>query len=195
MNQPDILAALDPVAAALEALGIPYYVGGSIASSVHGIARATADVDLIVALRAEHIQPLVARLQDEYYIDEHALRDALSHHASTNLIHLGTMLKVDIFVVPTYGPAQHVFRRVHPQAIDLDQPARLFPIPSAEDVVLAKLAWYELGNRISDRQWNDILGVLKAHGPAIDRDYLRQQAARTGLSALLERALDDAGSE
>src|SRR5689334_15627437 len=44
---PNIRAGLLPVIAIFDQLGIPYYIGGSVASAHHGIARSTLDVDLI----------------------------------------------------------------------------------------------------------------------------------------------------
>ena len=47
MKPPDILAAIKPVVEAFEKLGVHYYIGGSVASSAYGIARATLDVDMV----------------------------------------------------------------------------------------------------------------------------------------------------
>jgi len=65
----DLLAALTPVVRTLDALAVTYYVGGSLASSAHGVARASLDVDLIAALEPVHIAPFVAALQGAYYLD------------------------------------------------------------------------------------------------------------------------------
>jgi hypothetical protein len=189
MSQPDIVAALIPVAEALDRLRIPYYVGGSIASSAHGFARATVDIDLVVRIAAEQVPALVEQLQDAYYIDADAFLAAIHARAPVNLIHLATMIKVDFFVVGTSLYEQEVLRRVQPGQLDEDVATRLFPLPTPEDVVLAKLSWYEQGNRTSEHQWRDLLGVLAVQGPAIDRDYLRLWAARLGVTDLLERAL------
>ena len=151
MSQPDVLAALIPIAEALDRLRIPYYIGGSIASSAHGFARATVDVDLVVRIAPEQVPPLVEQLQDTYYIDADAILAAIRTRAPVNLIHLATMIKVDLFVVGTNRYEQEVLRRMQPGQIDRDVPARLFPLPTPEDVVLAKLSWYERGNRISER--------------------------------------------
>ncbi|HXL36665.1 MAG TPA: hypothetical protein VN954_05625, partial [Ktedonobacteraceae bacterium] len=94
-NTPDILITLEPLVEALEELGVPYHIGGSVASSLYGLPRLTIDVDIIADLRLEHIRPLVIRLQTNYYIDEDMIRDAIRRRSSFNVIHLDTMLKVD----------------------------------------------------------------------------------------------------
>lgn len=193
MKTPEIVAVLLPIAETLERLRVPYYVGGSVASSARGVARATADVDVVAALRPEHVQPLVDALQEHYYIDAEMIREAIRHRSSANVIHLPTMLKADLFLPKTRAYAQEVFRRLQAESLDESTPERRFPIPSAEDVVLAKLEWYEEGNRVSDRQWYDVVGVLKVQGAAIDLPYLRTWAANLGLSDLLDRALQEAG--
>lgn len=79
---PSIWVAMTPVIAALEDLGVAYYVGGSVASSAYGMPRATAHVDLVADLKAEHVERLVAALQDVYYVAEEAVREAIERHAS-----------------------------------------------------------------------------------------------------------------
>jgi len=98
MKNPDLLAAVRPVVDAFEKLGILYYIGGSIASSAYGMARATLDVDMVSDLKKQHIRPLVEMLKASYYIDGDMIADAVSRRASFNLIHLETMLKIDVFI-------------------------------------------------------------------------------------------------
>jgi hypothetical protein len=64
---------------------------------------------------------------------------------------------------------------------------------SPEDTVLHKLEWYRVGHEITDRQWNEILGVLKVRGRALNMIYVRQWAIQLGVANLLERGLEDAG--
>ena len=97
-NVPNITAAMVPIIDAFEQLGIAYYVGGSVASSVYGLPRTTLDADIIAELRLEHARPLVLRLQDQYYIDEDAVKDAIRHRFSFNAIHFATMLKIDVYL-------------------------------------------------------------------------------------------------
>jgi hypothetical protein len=57
------------VVRAFESLRIPYFLGGSMASSAHGIYRATADADFVAAVRPHHAEPLARLLQPAFYAD------------------------------------------------------------------------------------------------------------------------------
>jgi len=86
-----------PVADALDAIGVPYYLAGSVVSSLHGIARATADVDVVAALRPLHVAQLADRLGGDFYADTDAMADAIRRRAMFNVVHLATMVKVDVY--------------------------------------------------------------------------------------------------
>ncbi len=193
MSVTKILSSMIPVVDAFEQLRIAYYIGGSVASLAHGIYRATADVDIIADLRMEHVQPPVQLLQDTYYIDADMIRDAIKRRSEFNVLHLDTMFKVDIFIQKTRPFDHEVRRRLQQSKLNITGNSRLFFLESPEDVILNKLEWYKMGGEVSDRQWNDILGVLKVQGTSLDLAYLRQWAAALDVSPLLDRALEDAG--
>lgn len=177
---------------ALEALHIPYVIGGSLASAVHGVMRATMDTDIVADLGEEHAQPLADALSGVFYADVEMIRDAIEHRGSFNLIHLETMFKVDVFI-----PKQREFDRLQiqrrtPQIISTDPQEQAF-VASAEDTILAKLEWYRMGGEVSDRQWQDILGILKVQADNLDLEYLRKWSGTLGVSDLLETALEQAG--
>jgi hypothetical protein len=86
------------VTAVLDELNVPYVIGGSLASTVHGVVRTTLDADLIANLDYQHAPILVQRLQDAFYLSLDAIFDAIQERTSFNLIHLETMFKVDIFI-------------------------------------------------------------------------------------------------
>jgi len=190
-SQSELWDALLPVVEALIALDVPYYVGGSIASSVTGVARATLDADLVAALRPEHAEPLAALLLPHYYADVEMMQNAVRRSSSFNVIHLATMFKVDIFV-PQDTPfaRENMRRRI---ALEVPEIGRTLYICAPEDIVLHKLLWDAAGSGVSDRQWYDLQGVLRLQARGLDLAYLRHWGAVLGLGALLQRALDEAG--
>jgi len=193
MIGPDVFDALKPVVRAFQRLGVTYFIGGSIASTSYGIARATIDIDLVADLKAEHIEPLVEELQAAYYIDAAAVEDAVSRRSSFNLIHLETIIKIDVFIPKSDPFDLMTFGRARERLLASDRGGDLFTVASPEDVVLRKLDWYRTGGEVSERQWGDVIGVLKVQAEALDRAYLAEWAVRLGVSDLLERALADAG--
>ena len=174
----------------LEQIGIPYAVGGSFASSLHGIMRSTLDVDIVADMRLEHIMPLVAALSKEFYADDEMMKGAIEHHSSFNLIHYETAFKVDIFIRKLRAFDQMQLERRRTSIISTD-PEQSIYVASPEDVILSKLEWYRMGGEVSDRQWRDILGVLKTRAGELELDYLRKWAKELKVSDLLERALKE----
>lgn len=193
MKNPDIVAAVEPVVKAFEKLGVPYFIGGSVASSAYGVARATLDVDMVSDLKPEHVHPLVEMLESDYYIDEKMILDAIHRSSSFNLMHLETMLKVDVFVVKDRPYYREAFKRKRKDSLDEEQGAAEFYLASSEDIILSKLEWFRMGGNVSERQWGDVLGVLKVQGDSLDVKYLRYWAAELGIADLLEQAFRDAG--
>lgn len=191
MTDSDLVAALQPVADAFDALGVRYYLGGSVASSAHGIARASLDADVVATLEPQHVDALIARLTPVYYVPVDRLRSAVAARSSFNLIHLATMFKIDVFVSKGRPFDREAAARARAHALDEAPEAPRFPVASPEDTVLAKLEWFRLGGETSERQWWDIVGVLKVT-PDVDHAYLRHWAASLGVADLLDRALADA---
>ena len=178
------------VVRALDSLGVTSTVGGSIASSFAGEPRSTIDIDIVAALEEQHVAGLVSRLGSEFYADEDALRRAVRTRASANLIHQQTMLKVDLFVAGgTPLDAQQLARR---QRVTLDDGRELYVHPP-EDILLQKLRWYQLGGESSDRQWRDVLAIIRVQADRLDRDYLTRNAGVIGVATLLQRVFDEAG--
>lgn len=191
---PEPIAAMLQVIDVLEALGVPYLIGGSFASSVYGTYRATADVDLVADLKSEHVTPLVKALRDQFYIDDELVYDAIRQRRSFSAIHLTTMFKVDVFIPQRRPYSQMQLERRVKQVI-WPEPECSAYLASAEDNVLAKLEWYRLGGEVSERQWRDILGVLKAQGDRLDVDYLRRWAVELNVADLLKKALEQGLAE
>ena len=141
-----------------------YHIGSSVASSFYGVARATLDVDLIVNFPPQQIEPFVQQLKTMYYVDAEMIREAVQRRSSFNLIHLETMIKIDIFVNKDQAFDREVFRRVQHVPLEDEPDPRNIALASPEDVLLRKLEWYKGGGEVSERQWNDVLGMLKVQG-------------------------------
>ncbi|MEI6045418.1 MAG: hypothetical protein WCS37_13805 [Chloroflexota bacterium] len=191
MNE-DIIAAIEPVVAAFEKLKVAYLIGGSVATSILGLPRSTIDADLVADLRLEHVPLLVAALEQDYYLTTSAIEEAIARKSSFNVLHLVTMSKVDIFILKTNPFDLLAFSRRQPSRVDTANPKEYF-LSSPEDILLHKLMWYEAGKRVSERQWLDVIGLLKVRGHTLDRTYLEEWAERLGITTLLREALTNGG--
>lgn len=187
MPDSDALRICIEIARVFEKLRVPYLVGGSIASSLHGDPRSTQDADLVADLREEHVGPFVAALADRYYVDEERVRHAVWRKSSFNVIQLAHMFKVDVFVLGDDPMAREEMARR--ERVELAGGAGALEVASPEDTILQKLHWYRLGRGVSDRQWRDVLSVLEVQGNRLDRAYLARGAEEMGVADLLERAL------
>jgi hypothetical protein len=189
---PDPVAVALEMAAVFERLGIAYFAGGSLASSIHGEPRSTVDIDFVADLKTAQVAPLLRALADEFYVSEEAIREALRSGTSFTVIHLPTAVKVDVFMVGK--DAFNAERLAHRQRARVgdDPPGEVF-VDMAEHIVLRKLEWYRRGGEVSDRQWRDVLGVLRVRGKELDAARLDTWARRLGVTDLLERARQQAG--
>ncbi len=177
------------VTRALDALGVLHTIGGSIASSFAGEPRASIAIDIVAALEQAHVPALVSALSADFYLDAGALERAIRTRGSVNLIHQESQIKVDLFVAGgTPLDAQQLQRR---QRVQLD-PERTLYVHPPEDILLQKLRWYRQGGAVSDRQWRDILGIVRTQGSRLDRSYLDANAPLLDVADLLARALKEA---
>lgn len=191
-SEGDLIDVTLTVTAALEQCGIRYTVGGSLASSFAGEPRSSIDADVVVDMRQEQIEPLLAVLGDEFYADADGLRRAIRTGSSTNLVHRPTGVKVDLFAASSLLDRQQLERRRRIRV--RSAPDRFMFVHSPEDILLQKLHWYRSGGEVSERQWRDVLSIVLVQGERLDREYLAGMAGQAGVDDLLTRALGEAGA-
>ncbi|NUO80055.1 hypothetical protein HUU05_08265 [candidate division KSB1 bacterium] len=187
MNEIQIIVA---VTQRLEALNVPYFITGGIASITYGEPRLTDDADLVIRIFPFAVPRLVAAFESDFLVSLDSVNDAVAQHYAFNFIHIATGFRIDFYPISDDDD------------LDIDSFARRQRkesgagevwMASAEDVILAKLRWFKKGGKVSEQQWRDVLGVLKVQGPRLDFAYLTGQAQRFGLADLLERAREEAG--
>ena len=188
----------DPVAIALrvgqvfKALNIRYVAAGSLASSLHGEPRSTNDIDVVADLRASHLPALLAELGAEWIWSADVARDAIDAGGSFNLIHASTAVKVDVFIAGNDAFDQHRIASGLPMRISAGARSPEILVDTAEHTVLRKLEWFKRGGAVSDRQWRDVVNVLRVQGASIDNAELDRWAPRLGVVELLAAARREA---
>jgi hypothetical protein len=182
---------LRTVVAAFETLGIAYAIGGSWASSLHGEPRMTRDADIAVEPFPGQEGRLAAHFGSDFYLSVDAARSANRERSSFNIIHTPTAFKIDVFVQKSDPFERSVLARRSAASL-LDPMGQPLVWVSAEDIILLKLRWFRLGNEVSERQWSDVLGVLRVQGDRLDGPYLATWAGALGVSDLLQKARTEA---
>jgi hypothetical protein len=191
-SEPDAIDVALRVARAVEAVGGAYFVGGSVASSLQGEPRATNDIDVVVELPLGKLEEFVRALGPDFEVDLDMLRDALLHARTCNIFFLPSVMKVDLFGVGSSQFDEAEFARRKP--VPVRPSGETLVVKTPEDSVLRKLLWFRAGGGVSDRQWRDVLEVLRVSGPRMDAAYLAHWAGRLGLEPLLARARSESGA-
>lgn len=190
----DIFSPVLLVTDTLEKLSIPYFISGSIASTSYGLVRTTLDADLVADLPLSQVDAFAKAIQGTFYVDVPMIQNAIAHQSSFNVIHLETMFKVDVFISQGREFDRVQFERRRKRALDEAEGNSAY-FASPEDVLLSKLAWYRQGGEVSDRQWQDVLGIIKVQGVRLDLEHLHKWADNLRVTDLLERALVEAGRD
>jgi hypothetical protein len=182
---------LDRIVKELERLAIPYHVGGSFASSAHGMYRASADIDFVIDPTSEQLQQLTESLAADFYVSQDAATEALSRRSAFNAIHLASSFKLDFFIKGNNPFDEEELRRSITRRLGgaHDRP---IAIKSAEDTILRKLQWFRDGAGTSDRQWQDVLSILQVMRGLLDEHHLDQWALELDVHDLLQRARSEA---
>lgn len=191
MNRPQELIILQGFSDILERLGIAYAIGGSIASSIYGTVRFTEDADITVEPFDSQADKLFELLKPEYYISREAMYQALKQLSTFNIIHFESAFKIDVFISKNTAFEKQLMARRRSLKLS-DSLEKSFSVVSPEDVILLKLQWYHTGGHSSERQWDDVLGVLAVQAEKLDFEYLKEWAGTLKITELLEKAISEA---
>lgn len=184
MPAPDLFA---PFLEPLERLALPYCITGSVAASVYGEPRLTADIDVVLLLRLQDIAALCSAFSDsDYYVPpEETLREAVaqSTRGMFNLIHHKSQFKADVYIAAR--DPLHAWALEHRRRIDLAGSGAWIAPP--EYVILRKLEFLREGG--SDKHLRDIRFILAA--TPVDRAFIEREVARLGVLAQWGLAVGD----
>jgi hypothetical protein len=162
----------------LESAKIPYMLTGSFASSLHGIPRATQDIDLVIAPTRTGLDELLKQFsEDRYYVSREAAWDAYHRFSLFNVIDLNSGWKIDFIVRKSRDFSRVEFERRIPTNVW----GPIVFIAAPEDVLISKLEWAKLTD--SERQVEDAAGIIRTQGSDLDIAYIEQWAEKLGIQA------------
>jgi len=180
--------AIRRVLEALAIAGVPYMLTGSFASAFHGAPRTTQDVDIVIAPTLGSLQKLVRQFpEEEYYVSRDAALQAYGAESLFNVIDLNSGWKIDFIIRKSRPFSLEEFERRR----EADMLGTRLYIASAEDVILSKLEWAKMSS--SERQINDVAGILRTQGDALDLEYAERWIAALGLENQWTQAKAAAG--
>ncbi len=193
----DLLAVISPAIAVFHELGVPCYLGGSLASSLHGMQQMAQDIDLVVDLRNCPVSSLCTSLTQHYLIEERMIQQAMLRHTSFSLLHLDSLMKIDV-VISKFDAFDTAMRPLV-REYKLDKQYPPFRVASVYEMILFKLQRFQHHeqahpNRLmDDAEWNDIVGMLKVQGPFLDQELLVWWVKRLGIGMAWRKAITDTG--
>lgn len=185
-----MMGALSDLVVALESSGTPYMIGGSLASILYGQPRTTMDCDIVVDVDRNGALTLASALDPQFFVS--GIEDAFlqrEEYRCFQALHWAENFKVDIFICDEDDYSRMAFSR---RTRSTFGPHIEACFTSPEDIVLRKILWHNLGRRVSDRQWNDLVQVIEVMGETLDWDYMRRWADWLDISDRLSEARKDA---
>jgi hypothetical protein len=174
MALPDVFLR---VTEALTKVGISYMLTGSFAATYYGAPRATQDIDFVISAAPEQLTALRQLLpENDYYFDLQIALKAHTMRSLFNVIDKASGWKIDLVIQKSRPFSQVEFER----RLQILFHGTIIFIASAEDVIISKLEWAKLGQ--SQRQVEDVAGILRVQCPSLDWIYLDRWIAELHLT-------------
>ena len=186
----DSIALAEILHPIFEAFNIPYYITGGVAAIAYGEVRTTRDLDIVLSVIPECLIPLISELEQAgFYVA--GVDDVISGRMRTlQITHIQTISRADLMIAEDSELERRKLQRR--QQYQIPTGAIVF-LASPEDLILNKLSWRKSNS--SEKQWRDVLGILKVQGDSLDKVYLQKQAESVGLVEDLKRAFIEASLE
>ncbi len=185
-QDPSAIASL--MARILTTANIPYYITGGVAAIAHGEPRATIDLDIVISIDLQDISILAANLESQgFYVA--GLSDVVSGNLRClNITHLESIENVDLMIS---GREEYDLVKLERRQLYTLPDGAEVSIATPEDTIVSKLIWRRESQ--SDKQWRDILGILKVQQERLDFDYIQAWVAKFGIDDDWQRAKVEAG--
>lgn len=190
MSDPSELVVLTKLTDFFDSLEIDYAIGGSMASSIYGTVRFTQDADITISVSEVLADRLYEGLKADFYISKKAMHHALTSCGCFNIVHFRTAFKIDMFIQGKDEFDKQLLLRARKIKIS-DSIDKEFVFISPEDIILLKLKWYRESERVSERQWSDVLGILAVQEGKLDIDYLKNWSEKLDLAELFNRSVSE----
>jgi hypothetical protein len=176
MNELQIIATYSGF---LSEIGMPHLVGGSLASSAWGEQRATNDADFLLQIDSQALDVFLNQLPRGFFAEETEVQQAVASHedfASFQTLYEPTAFKLDNFIANGEWQREQMHRAKH-----LEIGGASIPFAGPEDTIVAKCRWFDLGNRVSDRQWHDLVRLMEVQRGNLDIRYIERWLDQFGL--------------
>jgi hypothetical protein len=174
---------------AFEALGIPYFITGSVASIIYGEPRFTNDIDVVADIKEDQIRSVLRYFpEDEFYVSAATMRDAIRNKGQFNIIHPSSGLKIDVIIRKENAFDQSRFQRIK-KVSPIEHEVVNFSSP--EDVIIMKMKYYQEGQ--SEKHLRDITSMLKISGDSINTSYIEQWAERLNVFGIWRAVIEKVG--
>jgi predicted nucleotidyltransferase len=169
----------------MKSIGVEHMIVGSMASMAYGEPRLTRDIDLVVNLQADQVDPLCDAFADpEFYVSRSAAQEAVRQRSQFTVIHPGSGKKIDLIVARDDAWGQSQLARRKAVAI---LPGLTAPTAAPEDVIIGKMWYYREGEH--EKHLRDIASMLRISRAEIDRDYVSHWARELELTDIWQTVL------
>ncbi|PSB00368.1 hypothetical protein [Merismopedia glauca] len=167
-----------------QSLDVPYYVTGGVAAIAYGEPRTTRDLDVVLSIAPDQIDQLLQTLETAgFYVPEDLDRGGL-----LQVIHQETISRADLIVADNSEYEQVKFQRR--RLVPWTDGTEIY-LAAPEDIIISKLIWRSQSQ--SDKQWRDVLGIVKTQREALDFEYLYHWAFQFDLASVWQQATVEAG--